>query len=188
MAWVWVGVFGVVAVAAAAQAVSGFGFALIGTPLVAVLAGPKAAVVGLTMVGLVLVAQLALRGRGHVDRPTVGAVTVAAIVRMHEHQRQVSLFDPCDERREARRELRPREREHEHLLARPAQHRDLVVRRFAQTHLAGVDGVVEPLPPRLAERVQQQLGHILQAGGAVEVHEERLHRQHRRSVPAPSRL
>ena len=82
MAWVWVGVFGVVALAAAAQAVSGFGFALIGTPLVAVLAGPKAAVVGLTMVGLVLVAQLSLRGRGHVDRPTVGVVTVAAIVGM----------------------------------------------------------------------------------------------------------
>ena len=82
MAWVWVGVFGVVAIAAAAQAVSGFGFALIGTPLVAVLAGPKEAVVGLTMVGLVLVAQLSLRGRGHVDRPTVGVVTVAAIVGM----------------------------------------------------------------------------------------------------------
>ncbi len=82
MPWVWVGVFGVVALAAAAQTVSGFGFALIGTPLVAVLAGPKAAVVGLTMVGLVLVAQLALRGRGHVDRPTVGVVTVAAIAGM----------------------------------------------------------------------------------------------------------
>ena len=82
MAWVWVGVFGVVALAAAAQAVSGFGFALIGTPIVAVLAGPKAAIVGLTMVGLVLVAQLALRGRGHVDSPTVGVVTVAAIVGM----------------------------------------------------------------------------------------------------------
>jgi hypothetical protein len=82
MPWVWVGVFGVVALAAAAQAVAGFGFALIATPLVAVLAGPKAAVVGLTMVGLVLVAQLSLRGRGHVDRSTVGAVTVAAIVGM----------------------------------------------------------------------------------------------------------
>ena len=46
------------------------------------LAGPKAAVVGLTMVGLVLVAQLSLRGRGHVDRPAVGVVTVAAIVGM----------------------------------------------------------------------------------------------------------
>jgi uncharacterized protein len=82
MVWVWLGVFGVVALAAAAQAVSGFGFALIGTPLVAVLVGPKEAVVGLTMIGLVLVAQLSLRGRGHVDRPTVGVVTAAAIVGM----------------------------------------------------------------------------------------------------------
>ena len=82
MAWVWVGVFAVVAIASAAQAVSGFGFALIGTPLVAVLVGPKPAVVGLTMVGLLLVAQLSLRGRGHVDRPTVLVVTVAAIVGM----------------------------------------------------------------------------------------------------------
>jgi uncharacterized membrane protein YfcA len=80
--WVWLGVFGVVALAAAAQAVSGFGFALIGTPLVAVMVGPKEAVVGLTMIGLVLVAQLSLRGRGHVDRPTVGVVTAAAIVGM----------------------------------------------------------------------------------------------------------
>jgi uncharacterized membrane protein YfcA len=80
MPWVWVGVFGVVALAAAAQAVSGFGFALIGTPLVAVLAGPREAVVGLTMIGLVLVAQLSLRGRGHVDRSTVGIVTATAIV------------------------------------------------------------------------------------------------------------
>ena len=82
MVWVWLGVFGVVSLAAAAQAVSGFGFALIGTPLVAVLAGPKEAVVGLTMIGVLLVAQLSLRGRGHVDRPTVGVVTVSAIVGM----------------------------------------------------------------------------------------------------------
>jgi len=82
MVWVWLGVFGVVSLAAAAQAVSGFGFALIGTPLVAVLVGPKEAVVGLTMIGVLLVAQLSLRGRGHVDGPTVGVVTVSAIVGM----------------------------------------------------------------------------------------------------------
>jgi uncharacterized membrane protein YfcA len=82
MIWVWVAVFGVVAVASAAQAVSGFGFALLATPLVAVIAGPKAAVVGLTMIGILLVGQLALRGRGHVDRPTVLVVTVAAIAGM----------------------------------------------------------------------------------------------------------
>jgi uncharacterized protein len=72
----------VVAIASAAQALSGFGFALIATPLVAVLAGPKEAVVGLTMIGLLLVAQLSLRGRGHVDRSTVAVMTVAAIVGM----------------------------------------------------------------------------------------------------------
>jgi uncharacterized membrane protein YfcA len=82
MLWVWVGVFGAVTLASAAQTVSGFGFALIGTPLVAVLAGPKAAVVGLTMIGILLVAQLSLRGRGHVDRPTVLVVTAAAIIGM----------------------------------------------------------------------------------------------------------
>jgi uncharacterized membrane protein YfcA len=82
MAWVWVGVFGAVALSSAAQAVSGFGFALIGTPLVALLVGPKEAVVGLTMIGIVLVAQLALRSRGHVERPVVFVVTAAAVLGM----------------------------------------------------------------------------------------------------------
>lgn len=82
MVWVWIAVFAVVAIASAAQTLSGFGFALIATPIVAVLAGPREAVVGLTMVGLLLVAQLSLRGRGHVDRPTVLVMTVAAILGM----------------------------------------------------------------------------------------------------------
>ena len=82
MVWVWLGVFGAVAISAAAQTVSGFGFALIGTPLVATLVGPKEAVVGLTMVGIVLVAQLALRSRGHVERSVVLVVTAAAILGM----------------------------------------------------------------------------------------------------------
>ena len=74
--------FAVVAIASAAQALSGFGFALIATPVVAVLAGPREAIVGLTMVGLLLVAQLSLRGRGHVDGPTVLVMTGAAILGM----------------------------------------------------------------------------------------------------------
>ena len=57
----WLGVFGAVALSSAAQAVSGFGFALIGAPLVALLVGPHDAVVGLTMIGIVLVTQLTLR-------------------------------------------------------------------------------------------------------------------------------
>jgi uncharacterized protein len=79
---VWLGVFGAVAVSSAAQAVSGFGFALIGAPLVALLVGPHEAVVGLTMIGIVLVAQLTLRSRGHVERPVVLVVTAAAILGM----------------------------------------------------------------------------------------------------------
>ncbi len=82
MNWVWVGVFGVVAVAAAAQAVSGFGSALIATPVVAVLVGPKEAVVGLTMLSTVLVATLSIRSRGHVDGSVVVTVTAAALVGM----------------------------------------------------------------------------------------------------------
>jgi uncharacterized membrane protein YfcA len=75
-------VFAIVAIGAAAQTVSGFGFALIATPAVAVLAGPKEAVVGLSMVAIVLGAQLWLRSRGHIERPTVLVMTVAAIFGM----------------------------------------------------------------------------------------------------------
>ena len=121
--------------------------------------------------------------RAFQDRPDVEREPVG-----REHERRLPLFRPRDERRERRRELGVFEREREHLLARALQHRDLVVRRLAQAHLAGVDRVVEPLPARLAEPVQQQLGHVLQAGCAVEVHEERFHREHRWSVPAPSSL
>lgn len=78
----WVSVFTAVAIASAAQAMSGFGFALIATPIVAAAVGPREAVVGLTMVGLLLVAQLAFRGRGQVDRSTVLAVGAAAVVGM----------------------------------------------------------------------------------------------------------
>jgi hypothetical protein len=105
-----------------------------------------------------------------------------------EHERQVAHLRPCDERREGRGELGAFEREREHLVAGPVQHRHLVVGRLPQAHLAAVDRVVEPLPSRLAERFQQQLGHVLQARGAVEVHQERLDREHRGSVPAPSGL
>jgi hypothetical protein len=121
--------------------------------------------------------------RAFQDRPGVEREPVR-----REHQRQASLLDPRDERREGRRELGALEREPEHLLERAAQHRDLVLARLAQAHLAAVDRVVEPLPPWLAERIQQHLGHLLKASGAVEVDHERLDREHRGSVPAPRGL
>lgn len=95
MAWVWVGVFGVVALASAAQTVSGFGFALIATPLIAVLVGPKEAVVGLTIAGLLLVAQLSFRDRGAAIRRVVVVITGSAIVGM---PLGVLVLDRADER------------------------------------------------------------------------------------------
>lgn len=92
---VWVGVFGVIAVGAAAQAVSGFGFVLIAAPLVAVLAGAKEAVVGVTLVGWVLVAQLSVRGRSHVDRSVVLLMTASAIAGM---PLGLLVLDRADER------------------------------------------------------------------------------------------
>ena len=79
---VWVGVFCAVAVASAASTLSGFGFALIATPLVAILVGPRPAVVGLSIVGIVLASQLWLRGRRSVDRGAVATIFVAALLGM----------------------------------------------------------------------------------------------------------
>jgi len=78
----WAAVFVVVAVASAAQVVSGFGFAMIGTPLLAVLVGPRAAVVGITIVGLLLVAQLTLRSKGQVERRVALIMTASALAGM----------------------------------------------------------------------------------------------------------
>jgi uncharacterized membrane protein YfcA len=72
----------VVGVGAVAQATSGFGFALLTVPLLAVLIGPKTAVVTDNVVGIGLVSLMVLRNRHGVDRRTVLVVSVAAIVAM----------------------------------------------------------------------------------------------------------
>jgi hypothetical protein len=59
--------------------VSGFGFALIATPLVAVLAGPRERW-SVSRWSAVLVAQVAIRGRGHVDGSIVLLMSAAPIV------------------------------------------------------------------------------------------------------------
>ena len=119
-----------------------------------------------------------LQDRADVEREPVG----------REHQRQASLLGPSDERREARRELRTRDGERQHLLARPSQHRDLVVACLPEPQLTAIHGLVEALPARLAEHVQEHLGYILQTGGAVEIHQQCLHREHRGSLMAAHRL
>ena len=76
------GVALVVAVATCAQVVSGFGFALVAIPLVALLAGAKTAVVGTAIVGPLLTAAVVLRDRGDIRWRTAITVTAASFVGM----------------------------------------------------------------------------------------------------------
>jgi uncharacterized membrane protein YfcA len=69
-------------VAAAAQAVTGFGLALVAVPLMAVVVDPVAAVVATTIVSLVLTGLASCRERGHVERAVAARLTGAAVVGM----------------------------------------------------------------------------------------------------------
>ena len=79
---VYVGVALVVAVATCAQVLSGFGFALVAIPLVALLAGAKSAVVGMALVGPLLTAAVVLRDRGEIRWRTAATFTAAALLGM----------------------------------------------------------------------------------------------------------
>jgi uncharacterized membrane protein YfcA len=70
------------AVAAGAQAASGFGFALLAVPLLSVLVGPTTAVVAMAVAGFVLQAFMAVRDHSDVRRTTVSVVVVAALAGM----------------------------------------------------------------------------------------------------------
>lgn len=59
--------FCIVAFAAAAQTTTGFGFALVGVPLLTLAADPQTAVVTITTVNLVLVVMMAIRERAHIE-------------------------------------------------------------------------------------------------------------------------
>jgi uncharacterized membrane protein YfcA len=67
----------VVALAAAAQATTGFGFALVAAPLLAALLGGADAVVVVALVALPLTLGMAVRHRRHVDRATLATVALA---------------------------------------------------------------------------------------------------------------
>lgn len=67
------------ALAAAAQAVTGFGFALLAVPLLAVATDARTAVVGTAVVGLVPLAVTVARDRRHVRWRTVTAILLAAV-------------------------------------------------------------------------------------------------------------
>ena len=77
-----VGIAVVVAVATCAQVVSGFGFALIAVPLLALMVGAQPAVVGTTIVGPLLSLTIVLRDRDHIRRRSAVIVIVAAVVGM----------------------------------------------------------------------------------------------------------
>jgi uncharacterized membrane protein YfcA len=68
--------------AAAAQAVTGFGLALVAVPLLTVFVDPVAAVVTTTMVGLVLTGLASYRERDHVERSVATRLTGAALLGM----------------------------------------------------------------------------------------------------------
>lgn len=72
----------VVGVAAAAQAVSGFGFSLVAVPVLAVLVGAKTGVVANAAIGLGLVALIVVRNRHGVERRTVLHASISALAAM----------------------------------------------------------------------------------------------------------
>lgn len=63
-------------VAALAQAVTGFGSALVAVPLLALVSDPVAAIVAATAVSLVLTSGAAWRERSHVDRPVARSLVL----------------------------------------------------------------------------------------------------------------
>lgn len=71
-----------IGVAALAQTLSGFGFALISVPLMTVVLSPQVAVVVATMVGAVSTLVQAVTDRRHSDRATVTRLSIAAYVGM----------------------------------------------------------------------------------------------------------
>jgi hypothetical protein len=77
-----VAAFLIVAVASAAQTIIGFGSALLAVPLLAVVADAQTAVVGMSLVGLVPTALIAVRDRTAVHWRTAGLVLLAAVVTM----------------------------------------------------------------------------------------------------------
>lgn len=73
---------GIFILAASAQAVTGFGLALVAVPLLAVVVDPVAAIVATTVVGMVLTFMAARRESAHVDRATAGTLAWTGIVGM----------------------------------------------------------------------------------------------------------
>ncbi len=74
--------FGVFLLAGVAQAVSGFGSAVVAVPLLALVVDPVSAVVAATLVGLCLATYAVASERGHIDRPVARQLLLAGALGM----------------------------------------------------------------------------------------------------------
>jgi uncharacterized membrane protein YfcA len=79
---VWTAVAVIVAAAAVAQGLSGFGFSLISIPLLALVVPVKAAIVGGAMLGLVQSGLIVARDHRHVEWRSAAVLVVAALAGM----------------------------------------------------------------------------------------------------------
>lgn len=72
--------FVIVLLAAATQATTGFGFALVAVPLLALATDARTAIVTVSLIGMVLTVMIALRERAHVRwRPVAGLLAATAL-------------------------------------------------------------------------------------------------------------
>lgn len=75
-------VFLILVIAAWTQAITGFGFSLVCVPLLTLIAGPRAAVVGSSIVALLLTAMTVVHDRADVRPRAAGGVMFAAVLGM----------------------------------------------------------------------------------------------------------
>ena len=85
--------FCIVAFSAAAQAITGFGFALVGVPLLAVALDAHTAVVAITAVDLVLTTMIAIRERAHIQWRSVFVVALAGLAGVPAGLYVLATFD-----------------------------------------------------------------------------------------------
>ena len=74
--------FAIVLLAAATQAATGFGFALVAVPLLAMASDPRTAIVATSLTGLALTVGTAVRDRAHVRWRPAGGVLIAVVLGM----------------------------------------------------------------------------------------------------------
>lgn len=72
--------FCIITFATAAHAMTGFGFALVGVPLLTFALDPRTAVVAITAVDLVLTIMIVIRERSHIQWRSAGVVTLASLI------------------------------------------------------------------------------------------------------------